>query len=155
MFEMHPDKAPRPDGFNPGFYLKMCHVVGGDVVHAWKSWLNAGLLSRDVQQTNIILLPKVSNSKNMKELLPISLCNVLYKLITKVLANRLRMIMFGIIGEEQSALINGCSISDNVLDAFEMLQAMKIKKRTKQEFATLKIDIYKPYDPVEWSYMQA
>ncbi|CAN1818577.1 Transposon TX1 uncharacterized 149 kDa protein [Linum perenne] len=152
---MHPDKAPGPDGFNPGFYQKMWDTIGAEVVAACKRWLAAGALPISIQQTTIVLLPKIANPTNMKELRPISLCNVLYRLIAKVLANRLRKVMPGIIGEEQSAFIKGRNIIDNVLVAFESLHAMKLKQKTKEEFAALKLDISKAFDRVEWRYMRS
>ncbi|CAN0915916.1 LINE-1 retrotransposable element ORF2 protein [Linum grandiflorum] len=105
MFEMHPDKAPGPDGFNPGFYQKMWPEIGAYVIRACRTWLREGEIPEMVQATTIVLLPKVAQPQNMTELRLISLCNVLYRLVAKVLANRLRRLFPHIIGPEQSAFI--------------------------------------------------
>ncbi|CAN1753153.1 Transposon TX1 uncharacterized 149 kDa protein [Linum perenne] len=150
LFYMHPDKASSPDGFNPGFYQKMWDVIGTDVVAASKNWLAAKSFSLKIRETTIVLLPKVTTPQSMKDLRPISLCNVLYRLVAKVLANRLKRVMPSCVGAEQSTFLKGRSISDNVLIDFETLHAVKIKQRTKQDLAVLKIDISKAFDRVKW-----
>ncbi|CAN0884349.1 Transposon TX1 uncharacterized 149 kDa protein [Linum grandiflorum] len=131
MFDMHPDKALGPDGFNPGFYQKMWADIGDEVIQACQQWLRQGSIPRDIQSTTIVLLPKIPHPTNMKELRPISLCNVLYRLVAKVLANRLRRILPQVIDDEQSAFVRGRSIFDNIIVAFESLHSLKIKQHTK------------------------
>ncbi|CAN0866742.1 LINE-1 retrotransposable element ORF2 protein [Linum grandiflorum] len=89
MFAMHPDKISRPDGFNKDFYQKMWEDIGETVVAACREWLDKGDVPAKLQATTIVLLPKVAHPKQMTELQPISMCNVLYRLVAKVLANRL------------------------------------------------------------------
>ncbi|CAN0866692.1 Transposon TX1 uncharacterized 149 kDa protein [Linum grandiflorum] len=84
MLDTHPDKAPGPNGFNPGFYQQLWDEIGDDVVHAYMQWLQQGGLPKDVQQTTTVLIPKVQSPESMKDFRPISLCNVLYRLIAKV-----------------------------------------------------------------------
>ncbi|CAN0925181.1 Transposon TX1 uncharacterized 149 kDa protein [Linum grandiflorum] len=154
LFDMHPDKAPGPDGFNPGFYQKMWGEVGEELAAACREWLDMEEFPMEVQATTIVLLPKVESPEKMTELRPISLCNVLYRVVAKALENRLRKVLPQLIGDEQSAFIRGRSIFDNIVVAFESLHYMKTKPRTKQEFAALKVDISKAYDRVEWHYME-
>ncbi|CAN1826409.1 LINE-1 retrotransposable element ORF2 protein [Linum perenne] len=151
---MDPNKSPGPDGFNPGFYQKAWPLVGGEVFRQCTRWLEEGTLPDSMLLTHIILLPKVDNPTNMKDLRPISLCNVLYRIIAKVLANRLRGVMPKLVSAEQSAFIKGRSVTDNILVAFETLHYMKRLYSAKHGEVAVKIDISKAYDRVGWEYLE-
>lgn len=78
--------------------------------------------------TNVVLIPKVDTSQTVRDLRPISLCNVVYKTISKVLWNRLKLVLPGLVDNAQFAFVFGRSIQDNVIVAFEALHAMKNKR---------------------------
>jgi hypothetical protein len=82
LFQMHPDKAPGPDEFNPTFYQHFWELCGNDVYEASKEWLDKGYFPSSLNETNICLIPKCENPSSMKDLRPISLCNVLYKKVS-------------------------------------------------------------------------
>ena len=123
--QMHRSKAPGPDGFSPGFYPHFWKVVGVDVVAAVKTFILSDYSMRKINGTHITLIPKKTDPKTMSELRPISLCNVLYKLGSKVLANRLKVILPSVISHFQSAFVPGRLISDNSLVAFEVAHFLK------------------------------
>ena len=75
---MHPNKSPRPNGLNPCFYQKFWPVVGDEVVQACSSWTEFGIFPSHLNATNVVRVPKCENPTSMKDLGPISLCNVLY-----------------------------------------------------------------------------
>ena len=79
---------------------------------------------------------------------------MLYKIVVKVLSNRLRGILLGIISENQSAFVPGRSITDNVFVAFEMLHYMKQKKRGAEGEVALTLDVSKAYDRVDWRFLK-
>ncbi|CAN0913321.1 Transposon TX1 uncharacterized 149 kDa protein, partial [Linum grandiflorum] len=112
-FVMHPDKEPGPDGLNPAFYQQLWDIVGADVTADCMKWLETGIFPVSVRPTNIILLPKKANPTTMRDVRPISLCDVRYRIVVKVLANRLRRIMLDIILEEQSGFLQSRYIVDD------------------------------------------
>jgi hypothetical protein len=109
-------------------------------------FLNGGRLEESLNCTNIDLITKVHSLTKMIEFRPISLCNVLYKLIAKVLANRLNFFLPNVISQDQSAFIPGCLIADNILIAFESLHPMDTWKKGNEGFIALKLDMSKTYD---------
>lgn len=91
----------------------------------------------------------------MTDLRPIALCNVIYKIVSKVLANRLKHILNGVISETQSAFIPGRLISDNVMISYEVMHYLKRKVSGKASWMALKLDMSKAYDRVEWDFLEA
>ena len=152
---MHPDKAPGPDGFNPAFYQRFWPLLGNDVYQTCSKWLNMNAIPQATNETIITLIPKIDCPTTMKDFRPISLCNVLYKIMAKVLANRLKLLLPSIINESQSAFVPRRSITDNVIATFEVIHHMKRKSQSNVGEVALKIDISKAYDRIKWGYLRA
>lgn len=104
---MHPNKASGLDGLNPAFFQHFWNLIGKKVFKCCEQWLVEGNISTDVNDTTLVLIPKKDNVDDLKYLRPIALCNVLCKIVAKVLANRLQKILLGVISEEQSAFVPG------------------------------------------------
>ncbi|XP_060972141.1 uncharacterized protein LOC133038108 [Cannabis sativa] len=155
LFQMHPHKSPGPDGMTPGFYQKFWHIVGDDIVNLVRSFFNNGTLPRDLNNTNIVLIPKKKVLELMIDLRPISLCNVIYKIISKVLANRLKLVLPDVISSTQRAFLPGRLISDNIMVSFEIMHYLKRKRVGKDGFMALKLDMSKAYDCVGWAFLEA
>ena len=99
--QMSPLKAPGTDEMPLICYQHFWQVVDIDVVRSILSWLNSGTLPHHINHTFITFIPKIKNSEFVHEYRPISLCNVLYKILSKVLANRLNKVLPNIITEHQ------------------------------------------------------
>jgi len=107
-----------------------------------------------MNRTYIALIPKCKKPSSPKDFRPISLCNVVMKIVTKTIANRLNAILPDIIDEEQSAFVKGWLITDNALIAMECFHWMKKKKKGKKGKMALKLDMSKAYDRIEWSFVR-
>ena len=114
-----------------------------DTTHAVLSCLNSGSILKSINHTFITLILKVRNPEKVTEFRPISLCNVLYKIVSKVIANHLKPLLNSIISDTQSAFIADRLITDNVLIAFESLHYMKNNCTGKTGFMALKLDMSK------------
>uniref|UniRef100_A0A803QRP6 Reverse transcriptase domain-containing protein n=1 Tax=Cannabis sativa TaxID=3483 RepID=A0A803QRP6_CANSA len=154
LFQMHPDKSPGPDGMTPGFFQKYWDVARHDVIAQVKDFFESGYFPPVLNETNIVLIPKKKQPETMSDLRPISLCNVAYKIIAKVLANRLKGVLPCVISETQSAFIQGRLISDNIMIAFEIMHYLKRKRMGKTGTMALKLDMSKAYDRVEWVFLE-
>jgi hypothetical protein len=132
LAQMAPLKAPGPDGFNVCFYQKNWPTIGGEVSRAVLHILNNGFFNKEMNLTYIALIPKVKHPTCVTDFRPISLCNVIYKIVSKVLANRLKGVLPVVISDSQSAFVPGRLITDNVLVAFETLHSMSLKKKGKK-----------------------
>ena len=123
--QMEPLKVLGPDGLPPLFFQRYWHVVGDDVTEVVLSCLSTGVIPTSLNSTFITLIPKVKSPSKVSEFRPISLCNIVYKLVSKVVANRMRGTLPLMILESQSAFQSDKAISDNILEAFETLHPMK------------------------------
>jgi hypothetical protein len=100
---------------SPGFFKSFWSSCGTYIFEAACYWLDNGVLPPSLNSTNITLIPKGDTQTSMKNWRPIALCNVLYKIVAKVLANRLMVVLSKCISENQSAFVPGRSILDNAL----------------------------------------
>ena len=147
-------KAPEPDGMPPLFYQHYWNLIGDDISNTVLHYLNSATLPKHLNHTFITLISKKKNPEYASEFRPISLCNVLYKIFSKVLANRLKKILPNTITENQSAFTKSRLISDNILVAFESLHSIQ-KHSKKEDYMAIKLDMSKAYDRVEWPYLSS
>ena len=153
LFSMHPDKAPGPDGMSHFFFQRYWNICKNDIVMAVQSFLFGGHLLKALNETIVTLIPKVEAPINLSQYRPISLCNVIYRVIAKVLANRLKRVIPNCISYAQSAFVPGRQIIDNVILTQELLHFMKNKRTGKNDFMILKLDLSKAYDRAEWQFL--
>ncbi|KAL2246058.1 UNVERIFIED_CONTAM: hypothetical protein Sindi_2874000 [Sesamum indicum] len=147
------DKAPRPDGYSSGFFKAAWPVVGQEVTKAVLKFFSTGKLLKQVNSTLLALIPKVHTPMTVGDFRPISCCNVLYKIIAKLLVQRLSVVLDKIISPCQGAFIPGRSIRDNILLTQELLTGYNQVRLPPR--CTLKVDIRKSYDTVEWDFLLA
>lgn len=146
-------KALIPDGFPGLFYKNYWNVVGNKICEAIRSFFDGGQTLKDFNIINLILIPKVTCPEIISQVRLISVCNFLYKIISKTLANRLKLLMDSIISPDQLAFILGRAIHDNTIITNEVFHHLKIKGSSRAKEMALKIDINKAYDRVERDFL--
>lgn len=151
LFAMPNNKSPGPDGFPCEFFKSTWSILGHDFIVAVQSVFKFGFLPKGVNSTILALIPKKIDSMQMKDYRPIACCNVLYKVVSKLLANRLKLLLPRIVCENQSALIKGRLLMENVLLASEMVKDYHQDSISPR--CLLKIDISKAFDSVQWEFV--
>lgn len=151
LFSLPKNKAPGPDGFSVEFFTSAWDLVGKDVISAVKSFFTTSVLPRQVNATVISLIPKVSGADKLSDFRPISLCNTVYKVISKIIASRLQDLTPDIVQRNQVGFVKGRILSENVLLASELVS--DFNKEGTVTRGCLQIDITKAYDNVDWRFL--
>ncbi|XP_030479108.1 uncharacterized protein LOC115696343 [Cannabis sativa] len=152
LFFMSNNKAPRPDGMSVLFFKHYWESVENDFCEAVLDFFHSGRMHKGVNATNIVLNPKVQNPKRPSHFRPISLCNVVYKVISKIIANRIKPVLPRLICPTQAAFVPGRNIQDNNVIAQEIILSFNRKKGREGLFA-IKIDLMKAYDRMSWRFI--
>ncbi|KAL2894644.1 hypothetical protein RDABS01_010553 [Bienertia sinuspersici] len=151
---MKPLKAPALNGFPPIFFLKHWDIVGEEIWGAVSSFFTGGRMLKEMNKTFITLFPKVERPETISDFRPISLCNTVYKIITKCMVGRLKRVLPKLVGENQNAFVPGRQLADNCLLANEMLHLLKTRKKGRKFLGILKVDLSKAYDRVRWDFLE-
>lgn len=128
--------------------------MGEHVCKAVRSFFLGGYLLKELNRTNLVLIPKVANLVKLSQFRSISLCNFSLKIITKILANRLKKILKSLISPHQYAFVPERLIQDNIMVAHKAFHYLKLKKKGSVGQMAVKIDFNKAYDRVEWDFLR-
>ena len=153
-FAVGPTRAPGPDGFSGDFYQQYWQDIKGSVIAEVNRFFEENFLDERHNHTNLCLIPKVAAPLTMGDFRPIALCNVSYKIISKILVNRLKRHLGGVITDNQAAFVPGRMITDNIIMAHEVYYALKARKRQATSYMAIKTDITKAYDRLEWAFLE-
>lgn len=145
-------KAPGPDGYNAFFFKHAWDIIGNDVYLAVNEFFSTGQLLKQVNHGLISLIPKVEQPSTIGHFRPITCCNVVYKIISKLLANRINEVLDELISPEQSAFVRHRKMKENIMLVQELLRKYNRKRVTPR--CMMKIDLFKAYDTVSWSFLQ-
>ena len=149
LFAMKPLKSPGIDGLHAMFFQSQWNVVGPSLTKFVQDLWKGEPLDPFFNRTLISLVPKVPSASSLKDFRPISLCSIVYKLVTKTISNRLKDLMPSLISHHQTSFVHGHSIIDNIIISQEVVHSMRIKKG-KGGWMAIKIDLEKTFDRLRW-----
>lgn len=152
IHSMASDKAPGPDGFTVAFYRTHWEIIKKDYIRMAKNYFTKCKMGSSIKSSHLALIPKDPNPQTFDRFRPISLCNVSYKIITKILANRLKKLLPSLISENQGGFVPRRQITDNVILIQEAIHSSITRK---ERGMIIKLDMANAFDRVNHSFLQA
>ena len=149
--EIQNGKAPGPDGFNVDFFKACWNIVKQDVLNVVEDSRRDKTILKALNNTFIALIPKQDSALTPDRFRPIALCNVVYKIISKVVASRLKPLLPTLVSGEQSGYVEGRQILDNIIQDHEVLHSLTSKRK---DGMIMQLDIAKTYDKLNWNYIR-
>lgn len=135
------------------FFQKYWHIVGGDVTEVVLSVLNSGHVLNKMNFMHILLIPKMKEQQTMVDYCPISLSNVVSRIMCKVLENRVKSLLPNIITDSQSTFVPDRLIFNNTSVTYEMLHRIWNRRKGKTGRMAVKLNFSKAYDHMEWEFL--
>eukprot|EP00253_Pinus_taeda_P009219 PITA_09219 len=150
VWSMDPDKAPGPDGFSIHFYRIYWETIKFDLFRMIRGVLKKAKMGGGTKSTFLALIPKETNPRSFDKYRPISLCNSSYKIVAKLLANRIKPLLQNLISPAQGGFVKGRQILDNVIQIQEALHSSYARK---EQGMIIKLDMSNAFDRVNRSFL--
>lgn len=147
-----PTKAPGPDGITAALVQQNWDYFGPIVIKEVTSFFQTGMMKEGIAHSNLVLIPKTTAPTKVTEFRPISVCNLLYKVISKIIASKMQPWMDVIISKSQTTFIPGREISKNIIILREIIHSFRKQTRGEPQFV-LKADLAKAFDSVKWDLL--
>jgi len=139
------DKSPDPDGWSMDFFMGLYDVIGKDILKVVEEYHINGYMHTPLNDTFISIIPKKDDPKSFEDFIPISLCNNIYKAVTKIINRRIKYFLSKTISQEQFGFTKGRKIHEAIGVAQEVFHNMNSRKK---KGVVVKIDLSKAYDRV-------
>jgi hypothetical protein len=143
-------KALGPDGFTVEFFKACWEVVKNEIYGVVEDSRHSASILKVLNATMITLIPKENEASTPNRYRPMELCNVVYNIISKVIANRLKPLIPSLISQEQAGFVEGRKILDNIIHAHELIHMLKPHRRGGM---IIQLDLEKSYDKINWHYI--
>eukprot|EP00253_Pinus_taeda_P020669 PITA_20669 len=144
-------KAPGPDGFSSNFFHHFWELIKWEVWQVVEESRSLRWMYPGLNATFIALIPKAEDSNSPEKFRPIAVCNIIYKIVSKVVALRLKPLLPGTISPEQSGYVEGRQITDGIILSHEIIHFLM---HSKKPGMLLKIDLSKAFDSISWDYIK-
>ncbi|KAL6204735.1 hypothetical protein ACLB2K_022002 [Fragaria x ananassa] len=152
VFSMDPDSAPDPDGYNGHFYRACWGFISPEVVTVVQSFFQTGYILPNLNCSHVALIPKVPEADTISQFRSIAMANFIFKIITRILADRLSPIASRIILPNQFDFLKGRQISDCILLTSECVNLME--NSCVDGNIAIKLDVAKAFDTLNWSFLE-
>ena len=153
FYSLPRNKTGGPDGYSAEFFIATWEIIGPEVTEAILEFFNSGCLLKQWNSAALALIPKIPNASHPSEFRPISCLNTVYKVISKLLASRLKEILPLMISKSQSAFLPGRLLAENVLLATDLVNGYNTRNISPR--GMLKVDLRKAFDCVRWDFILA
>ncbi|KAJ1704151.1 hypothetical protein LUZ63_003930 [Rhynchospora breviuscula] len=150
---MGPDKSAGPDGITARFLQTSWHVIGPELLVQVKKIFEEGVIPQEWLRCRVTLIPKTEEPQSPADFQPISVGNILYRLVMRIIASRLRPYLTKVISKEQNAFLRGRCISENIILVKEVLHSFS-RSDFKHKTFMLKADINKAFDKLDWNFLE-
>lgn len=151
MMKLNSQKAPGPDGLTSGFFKAGWEIVGREVTASVRTFFSTGFLPSATNATILSLVPKRPGATAVSDFRPISCCNTIYKVISKLLVHRLKPMLPDLILPNQTAFVQGRLLIENTVLASEIVHGYHRDRGPKR--LVLKVDIAKAFDTINWDFI--
>lgn len=151
FFSLPRNKTSGPDGYSSEFFISCWQIIGPEVIEAVQEFFKSGTMLRQWNATTLILIPKTTNASSTSDFCPISCLNTVYKVVSKLLSNRLKAVLPSVISQAQSAFLPGRLLAENVLLATDLVKGYS--SSNSESKAMLKVDIKKAFDSIRWDFI--
>jgi hypothetical protein len=145
------ERSPGPDGWTTEFFCFFFELVGPDLLQMVENTRITGKIVGSLNSTFLVLIPKESNPLSYSDFRPISLCNLIYKLISKVISNRIKPFLERRLSAEQLGFLRGRRIQDAIGAAHEGIHSIK---KYKQKALVMKLDLKQAFDCIDWEFLR-
>ncbi|KAL9683096.1 hypothetical protein QQ045_014911 [Rhodiola kirilowii] len=151
VFGMNPTSSPGPDGFTGKFFCFCWHIIKEDLIGAVKGFFMGIQVPNLISSAHIVLLPKIKNAVSFDKVRPISLCNFIHKIFSRILNNRLKVLLPSLISSEQSGFVEGRNIHESIGLAHDIVK--DINNKVFGGNVVIKLDMSKAYDRLSWRFL--
>jgi Reverse transcriptase (RNA-dependent DNA polymerase) len=146
------DRAPRPDGITARLLKEQWDIFGPTIVGTIQEAFRSGEVPEQWMHSHIVLIPKTEHPSQPTHFRPLSVCSIYYRLLMKVIANRVKPTLDALVLTTQMAFLKGRSIQDSVLLVGEVMQSFQDQNITEEAFM-LKADLFKAFDTLNWTFL--